>query len=72
MFKMFLNLGWAENNEVRDNIHINYDRFSNKRQKQLPQVLIWSKEKGYYTQNRNTAVTYDSVYSGGKHYQPIR
>lgn len=71
MYNLLLKLGVGENNEVRDNIHVNYSSLAKIKNKSLPMVLIWSKNKGYYTQFRNNNVTYKSIYTNGKHIVPI-
>jgi len=75
MCKLMVRLGWRENSEVRNHIHVNYHRFDNSKNKELPMVLIFSKEKGYYTQYRNVNVTYNSMFTKGKtlrHIVPVR
>lgn len=75
MFNLMLKLGVGENSEVRDNVHVNYYHLSNIKNKPLPMVLIYSKTKGYHTQNRNYKVTYKSIFTKGskgyKHIVPI-
>lgn len=71
MFNLMLQLGCKEYSEVRDNVHVNYGFLSNKRTKFPQLVLIFSKSKGYYVQERPCKVDYKSVFTKGKEVKHI-
>ena len=68
MCKKLMKLGFHEHSEIRDEIRVYQYRFDKNRNGKLPCVLIWKPKRGWYLQRRNFPVTYNSVYSNGKHY----